>query len=145
MARPSNTFDSSSLTIAVTPQVRQYLEDLTLKGTFGGSPAVWNTCMAFFQAQPQLDPVWKLAIVTGLLMLASVLLASFAPRAQAQLGALALSFGFQLLPAHTCRHRLHRGTHIRQAINGDHTYGQEEEKMAIDRVSSSSRAEVAIQ
>ena len=39
MARPSNTFDSSSLTIAVTPQVRQYLEDLTLKGTFGGSPA----------------------------------------------------------------------------------------------------------
>jgi len=38
MARPSNTFDSSSLTIAVTPQVRQYLEDLTLKGTFG-SPA----------------------------------------------------------------------------------------------------------
>ncbi|MBK8092292.1 MAG: hypothetical protein IPK32_10045 [Verrucomicrobiaceae bacterium] len=39
MARPSNTFDSSSLTIAVTPQVKQYLEDLTLKGTFGGSPA----------------------------------------------------------------------------------------------------------
>lgn len=39
MARPSNTFDSSSLTIAVTPQVKQYLEDLTLKGTFGSSPA----------------------------------------------------------------------------------------------------------
>lgn len=39
MARPSNTFDSLSLTIAVTPQVKQYLEDLTLKGTFGGSPA----------------------------------------------------------------------------------------------------------
>lgn len=38
-------------------------------------------------------------VATGLLMLASVLLASFAPRAQAQLGALALSFGFQLLPA----------------------------------------------
>ena len=38
-------------------------------------------------------------LATGLLMLASVLLASFAPRAQAQLGALALSFGFQLLPA----------------------------------------------
>ncbi len=38
-------------------------------------------------------------VATGLLMLASVLLASFAPGAQAQLGGLALSFGFQLLPA----------------------------------------------
>ncbi len=39
MARPSNNFDTSALTIAVTPQVRQYLEDLTLKGTFGSGPA----------------------------------------------------------------------------------------------------------
>lgn len=39
MARPTNTFDTSALTIAVTPQVRQYLEDLTLKGTFGSGPA----------------------------------------------------------------------------------------------------------
>jgi hypothetical protein len=39
MARPSNTFDSLSLTIAVTPQIKQYLEDMTLKGTFGSSPA----------------------------------------------------------------------------------------------------------
>lgn len=39
MARPSNTFESLSLTIAVTPQIKQYLEDLTLKGTFGSSPA----------------------------------------------------------------------------------------------------------
>ena len=39
MTRPSNTFDSLSLTIAVTPQIKQYLEDMTLKGTFGSSPA----------------------------------------------------------------------------------------------------------
>jgi hypothetical protein len=39
MARPSNTFESLSLTIAVTPQIKQYLEDMTLKGTFGSSPA----------------------------------------------------------------------------------------------------------
>lgn len=39
MARPSNTFESLSLTIAVTPQIKTYLEDLTLKGTFGCSPA----------------------------------------------------------------------------------------------------------
>ncbi len=39
MARPSNTFDSLSLTIAITPQIKQYLEDMTLKGTFGSSPA----------------------------------------------------------------------------------------------------------
>jgi hypothetical protein len=25
--------------VAFTPQIRQYLDDLTLKGTFGGSPA----------------------------------------------------------------------------------------------------------
>lgn len=39
MARPSNSFDSVSLTIAITPQIRAYLDDLTLKGTFGCSPA----------------------------------------------------------------------------------------------------------
>ncbi len=39
MARPSNTFESLSLTIAVTPQIKVYLEDLTLKGTWGSSPA----------------------------------------------------------------------------------------------------------
>ncbi len=37
MARPSNNFDSLSLTIAITPQIKVYLEDLTLKGTFGCS------------------------------------------------------------------------------------------------------------
>lgn len=39
MARPSNNFESVSLTIAVTPQMRVYLEDLTMKGTHGCSPA----------------------------------------------------------------------------------------------------------
>ncbi len=39
MARPSNTFDSLTMTIAVTPQIKAYLEDLTLWGTFGSSPA----------------------------------------------------------------------------------------------------------
>ncbi len=39
MARPSNTFDSLTLTIAITPQIKVYLEDLTLKGTYGCSPA----------------------------------------------------------------------------------------------------------
>ncbi len=37
MARPSNNFESLSLTIAITPQIKVYLEDLTLKGTFGSS------------------------------------------------------------------------------------------------------------
>ncbi|MFM7606891.1 MAG: hypothetical protein ACKO8Z_17045 [Prosthecobacter sp.] len=39
MARPSNNFESSSLTVAFTPQIKQYLDDLTLKGTFGSSPS----------------------------------------------------------------------------------------------------------
>jgi hypothetical protein len=39
VARPSNTFESLSMTIAVTPQIKWYLEDLTLKGTWGSSPA----------------------------------------------------------------------------------------------------------
>lgn len=39
MARPSNNFESHSLTIAITPQIKVYLEDLTLKGTFGSSAA----------------------------------------------------------------------------------------------------------
>ncbi len=39
MARPSNNFDSVTMTIAVTPQIKVYLEDLTLKGTYGCSPA----------------------------------------------------------------------------------------------------------
>ena len=38
MARPTNTFASETLTIAVTPQIKVYLEDLTLRGTFGCSP-----------------------------------------------------------------------------------------------------------
>lgn len=39
MARPSNTFESLSLTIAITPQMKWYLEDLTMKGTYGSSPS----------------------------------------------------------------------------------------------------------
>ena len=39
MARPSNTCDSVSLTIAITPQIRAYLDVLTMKGKFGCSPA----------------------------------------------------------------------------------------------------------
>lgn len=39
MARPSNTFDSVTMTIAITPQIRVYLDDLTLKGTYGSSPS----------------------------------------------------------------------------------------------------------
>lgn len=39
MARPTNTFESLSLTIAITPQMKVYLEDLVMKGTFGSSPA----------------------------------------------------------------------------------------------------------
>tara|TARA_R110002049_G_scaffold141827_1_gene303574 strand:+ start:887 stop:1117 length:231 start_codon:yes stop_codon:yes gene_type:complete len=37
MARPSNNFESLTLSIAITPQIKMYLEDLTLKGTFGSS------------------------------------------------------------------------------------------------------------
>lgn len=39
MARPSNSFESVTMTIAITPQMKVYLEDLTLKGTHGCSPA----------------------------------------------------------------------------------------------------------
>ena len=39
MARPSNTFESLTMTIAVTPQIKAYLEDLTTWGTYGASPA----------------------------------------------------------------------------------------------------------
>lgn len=39
MARPSNNFESLTMTIAITPQIRMYLEDLTLKGTYGCSAA----------------------------------------------------------------------------------------------------------
>lgn len=39
MARPVNTVESLSMTITVTPQVKQYLEDLVVKGTHGQSPA----------------------------------------------------------------------------------------------------------
>lgn len=39
MARPSNTFDSVTMTIAITPQIRVYLDDLTMKGTYGSSPS----------------------------------------------------------------------------------------------------------
>lgn len=39
MARPNNSFDSIALNIAVSPQVRMYLEEITLLGTYGNSPA----------------------------------------------------------------------------------------------------------
>ena len=39
MARPTNTVETLSMTITVTPQVKQYLEDLVIKGTHGQSPA----------------------------------------------------------------------------------------------------------
>ena len=39
MARPTNSFESHSLTIALTPQMKVYLEDLVMKGTYGSSPA----------------------------------------------------------------------------------------------------------
>ena len=39
MARPTNSFESHSLTIAITPQMKVYLEDLVMKGTYGSSPA----------------------------------------------------------------------------------------------------------
>jgi len=38
MARPNNTVGTSSMTISVAPQIRQYLLDLTAKGTFGNTP-----------------------------------------------------------------------------------------------------------
>ena len=38
MARPLNTVGTSSMTISVAPQIRQYLLDLTSKGTFGNTP-----------------------------------------------------------------------------------------------------------
>lgn len=38
MARPTNTVGTSSMTISVAPQIRQYLLDLTAKGTFGNTP-----------------------------------------------------------------------------------------------------------
>jgi hypothetical protein len=37
MARPANNFENLTLSIAITPQIKTYLEDLTLKGTFGSS------------------------------------------------------------------------------------------------------------
>lgn len=36
MARPSNKIDTVSMTVAFPPQIKRYLEDLSLKGTFGG-------------------------------------------------------------------------------------------------------------
>jgi hypothetical protein len=37
MARPTNTVGTASMTISVAPQIRQYLLDLTAKGTFGNT------------------------------------------------------------------------------------------------------------
>ena len=37
MSRPTNTVGTSSMTISVAPQIRQYLLDLTAKGTFGNT------------------------------------------------------------------------------------------------------------
>ena len=39
MARPSNSFESVTMPIAVTPQVKMYLEDLTADGMYGCSPS----------------------------------------------------------------------------------------------------------
>ena len=39
MARPSNAFDSITLTIAVTPQIKAYLDDLVEGGLLGSSAA----------------------------------------------------------------------------------------------------------
>jgi hypothetical protein len=39
MARPTNNFDSVTMTIAVTPQIKMYLEDLTADGMYGCSPS----------------------------------------------------------------------------------------------------------
>ena len=39
MARPSNSFESVTMTIAVTPQIKMYLEDLTADGMYGCSPS----------------------------------------------------------------------------------------------------------
>ena len=37
MPRPANTVGTASMTISVAPQIRQYLLDLTAKGTFGNT------------------------------------------------------------------------------------------------------------
>ena len=37
MSRPANTVGTASMTISVAPQIRQYLLDLTAKGTFGNT------------------------------------------------------------------------------------------------------------
>ena len=39
MARPTNSFESVTMTIAVTPQIKMYLEDLTADGMYGCSPS----------------------------------------------------------------------------------------------------------
>lgn len=39
MARTSSPVESLSMTITVTPQMKQYLEDLVVKGLYGSSPA----------------------------------------------------------------------------------------------------------
>ncbi len=36
MGRPKNTVETESMTIAVTPQLKHYLEELAVKGFFGG-------------------------------------------------------------------------------------------------------------
>jgi hypothetical protein len=38
MARPTNTVGTTTMTVSVGPQIRQYLMDLTAKGTFGNTP-----------------------------------------------------------------------------------------------------------
>ena len=39
MARPTNSFETLTITIAVAPQIKAYLEDLTAWGTYGASPS----------------------------------------------------------------------------------------------------------
>lgn len=39
MARPSNTVETVSMTISVTPQLKYYLEELAVQGIYGGGSA----------------------------------------------------------------------------------------------------------
>jgi len=66
MARPANTVESLSMTITVTPQVKQYLEDLVLKGTHGQSAAevvrtmVNNTVRQLISTKELDERKWRL-------------------------------------------------------------------------------------
>ena len=60
MSRPANTVGTTSMTISVAPQIRQYLLDLTAKGTFGNtiqevSRSLISTSIQDLIAKGQLD------------------------------------------------------------------------------------------